>query len=64
MELTQIDSSKNLIAFRIRYGLTQEELSKKTGVSVPTIIGIEKNQTTPHAETLHKLNQYIKTFDD
>jgi transcriptional regulator with XRE-family HTH domain len=64
MILTQKDSSLALITFRIRHGLTQDQLSKKTGVSIPTIIGIEKDKNTPHAETLFKLNEFIKTFEN
>ena len=44
---------------RDRYGKTLEEVSKKTGIAVSTLIDIEKGRVSPHATTIHKLNLYF-----
>lgn len=63
MKITRTDAQDKLLKFRERRGITQEALSEKSGVSVPTIIGIEKGDKIPHAMTIHKLNQYLSLFD-
>jgi transcriptional regulator with XRE-family HTH domain len=40
---------------RKRKLLTQEQLAKKAGVGVNTIIRIERNQVEPHGRTIRKL---------
>lgn len=35
--------------------MTQEELAKRSGVAVSTIIRIERNQVEPHGSTIRKL---------
>ena len=64
MELTRINAKDELIKFREKYGITQEKLSEKTGISIPTIIGIEDGKKKPHALTVYKLNQYILKFNN
>lgn len=39
--------SSNLISFRNKIGLTQEDLAQRAGVSRQTIIAIEKGNYTP-----------------
>ncbi len=63
MILTKTNTGKDLMEFRIYNGISQEKLSENTGVSVPTIIGIEKETREPQAVTLYKLNQYISKFN-
>ena len=40
---------------RKRSLLTQEELARVSGISVATIIRIERNQVEPHSRTIRKL---------
>ena len=63
MEITRADAQDKLLKFREKHGITQEKLADKSGISVPTIIGIEKGEKIPHAMTVHKLNQYLSLFD-
>ncbi|NIA28830.1 MAG: helix-turn-helix domain-containing protein [Actinobacteria bacterium] len=63
MLLTKINTGKDLMEFRIQNGVSQEKLSENTGVSVHTIIGIEKETREPQAVTIYKLNQYLSTFN-
>ena len=63
MNLTIETAGGVLIAFREKHGLTLENLSKKTDVSVPTIIAIEKGHSKPHVTTIFKLNQYLSKFE-
>jgi len=64
MEITRADAREKLSRFREKTGITQEKLSEKTGVSVPTIIGIESGRKIPQAGTIFKLNTYFKTIPD
>jgi len=41
--------------FRRRDGLNLEEVSRRSGVSVPVISRIERNQTAPELETVYRL---------
>ncbi len=63
MLLTRASASVDLVKFRERHGITQEELSVKANVSKTTIVGIEKNRIKPQAITIYKLNMFIKTLD-
>lgn len=63
MILTKTTAKQTLTEFREKYGITQEKLSEKSGVSVPTIIGIEKGTKDPHATTIFKLNKYLSLFN-
>ncbi len=40
---------------RKRRMLTQEDLARKSGVGVTTIVRIERNQVEPHGRTIRKL---------
>ncbi len=46
---------KNLAALRQRRGLTQDQLSSKTGLSLDTIGAIEQGRRWARLTTLHKL---------
>jgi transcriptional regulator with XRE-family HTH domain len=39
--------------------MTQEELAKRSGVAVSTIIRIEHNQVEPHGSTIRKLAEAL-----
>jgi transcriptional regulator with XRE-family HTH domain len=39
--------------------LTQEELARRSGVAVSTIIRIERNQVEPHGSTIRKLAEAL-----
>ena len=41
--------------YRMRLGLTQEELAKKVGMTQPKISRIEKNLTSPTANTISQI---------
>ena len=60
MEITTGNASRELLRFRENYGISINELVEKTGVSKPTVIGIEKGRVKPQATTIYKINQYIK----
>ena len=60
--ITQETASKDLSEFRIKYNFTLEKLQEKTGISRPTLIGIEKGTIKPQASTLHKLNNFIDLY--
>ena len=61
--ITASTANTELYAFGERHGLTQKKLSDKTGISVQTIVAIEKG-SVPRASTVYSLNEYIKTFPD
>lgn len=42
---------------RIKAGLTQKELAKKSGVSETTIVNLEKGTTKPTQYSLYKLSR-------
>ena len=63
MELNIDTAQKGLSEFRVKYGITLEKLSKKTGISIPTIVAIEKGHSSPQATTIFKINEYLKTFE-
>ncbi len=44
---------------RTRELLTQQELAKKSGLGVNTIIRIERNQVEPHGSTIRKLAEAL-----
>jgi transcriptional regulator with XRE-family HTH domain len=46
-----------VIARRIRYGLTQEQLAERMGTSESAISRLESGQHRPSVETLEKLGQ-------
>ncbi len=61
MKISRETASKDLLFFREATGMTQDQLSTKTGVSVNTILSIERdNGKKIRASTLFKLNQYIE----
>ena len=58
-----------IIARRIRYGVTQEQLAERMGTSVSAISRLETGQHRPNVETLEKLGrafgeQYVMGFED
>lgn len=62
MEINTDTAQKGLAEFRVKHGHTLEKLSDKTGVSIPTIVAIEKGHSKPQATTIYKLNKYLSTF--
>lgn len=50
----------NIKQFRVREGLTQEELAKKINISRQMIGLIENNKTIPSVETALKLSKVLK----
>ena len=64
MKLTKENAQEKLLEFRHSHKITQDKLQEKTGVSRPTLTGIENGTLTPQAMTLYKLNKYIETVPD
>lgn len=64
MKITRENASTELFTFRAKFNITQEKLSEKTGISRATIVAIERGKKEPRANTLFKINEYIKTFGD
>lgn len=62
MEITKENAEKELYDFRVRFGITQDKLSEKTGITRQTISAIEKGKKKPQAVTIFKINEYINTF--
>lgn len=62
MKLTFDNAQEKLLEFRLVNKITQEKLHDKTGVSRPTLTGIENGTLKPQSMTLFKLNKYIETF--
>ena len=61
--------ARMVIARRIRYGLTQEQLAERMGTSVSAISRLESGQHRPNVETLEKLGQafgerFVLGFED
>lgn len=61
--------ARMIIARRIRYGLTQEQLAERMGTSVPAVSRLESGQHRPNVETLEKLGhafgeQFVLGFED
>lgn len=50
----------NLYEFRMKAGLTQQELADLAGVSKSTISGIENNKIHPTVPTIHLLAYALK----
>lgn len=63
MELNKENASSTLLEFRDKHKITQEKISEKTGISRPTISGIETGRLTPQTMTIYKLNKFIKSFE-
>jgi transcriptional regulator with XRE-family HTH domain len=45
----------NVKRYRLLNTLTQEDLAKEAGISVTTLVRIERNQAEPHVSTIRKL---------
>lgn len=61
--------ARMIIARRIRYSLTQEQLAERMGTSVPAISRLEGGQHRPNVETLEKLGhafgeRFVLGFED
>lgn len=50
---------KELKVARVRAGLTQEELAKKSDVSIVVICQFEKGKRNPSTKTLEKLRSVV-----
>ena len=58
-----MDNIWQLVSFRLRElrgDLTQQELATKAGVSVDVVGKIEREETKPSLETLHRLSQALQ----
>ncbi len=64
MKLTRENAQEKLLEFRHTNQITQDKMYEKTGVSRPTLTGIENGTLKPQAMTLFKLNKYIGTFPE
>lgn len=62
MEIKRSNAESVLSDFRDKFGKTLDQVSKKTGISVTTLIAIEKGRVRPRATTIYKLNQYFKSL--
>lgn len=60
--VTRDNASSVLLKYRSEKKITQEQLSKKTGLSVQTISKIEAGKVKPQYMTVFQLNEYFKTF--
>jgi ribosome-binding protein aMBF1 (putative translation factor) len=61
--------ARMIIARRLRYGLTQDQLAERMGTSVSAISRLESGQHRPNVETLEKLGhafgeQFVLGFED
>ena len=63
MNLTRLNAKTELQQLRIRYGITQKDLSKKTGIQEATISRIELGVNVPSVLTMHKLLKFFKTLE-
>jgi len=54
------DLGKNLLAARKRLGLTQEEVSNRSGVQAGEISRIERGERDPRVSTLKKLADAVE----
>lgn len=61
--LTKENASLELLKFRAEKSKTQEEVSRKTGISVQTLSMIENGRVKPQPVTLYKLNKYFESND-
>ena len=59
-KITKENLGEILLKHRFENSKTQLEISKKTGVSLPTIIGIEAGRITPQTMTIYKFRKYFK----
>lgn len=65
--LNKNNAKERLFDMRCKYGKTQEEISKGSGVSRITINRIETGRgdsETLRADTFFKLNEYFKTLGE
>jgi len=64
MEITRENAKDRLREFRDRNGKTLADVCLKSGVSISTLIAIEKGTAEPQSKTIYKLNQYLGSFPD
>ncbi len=62
MEITKDNAGNQLLKYRRDKNLTQIEVSKKVGISLPTISGIESGKLKPQTMTVFKLQQYFDSL--
>lgn len=55
MEVIKLNMSEKIKAIRVRNGMTQKELSEKSGVAEITIRKLEKSDNNPKLDTLWKI---------
>jgi len=57
--ITKENAKTRLLDYRLENNITQTKISEKSGISLPTISGIESGSLTPQSMTIHKLNRYF-----
>ena len=62
--ITEENAAQVILSYRVAKNVTQEELSKKTGISVQTLRHIEKTLKKPQTLTLYKLEEYFKSIEN
>lgn len=62
MKITKDNAGKELLKFRVEKNITQTEISKRAGISLPTISGIESGKLTPQTMTVYKLQKYFDSL--
>ena len=55
---------KRVVSRRHELTMTQEELAKKSGLSLTTIHRVENGESAPHLETILKLCETLKCSSD
>jgi len=63
MILTKENTVDELIRFRMRNQLTQDQVEKKTGIKAPHLSKLENGESKPQKKTLITLNDFIKAFE-
>lgn len=63
MEITKDNAGEILLRFRADKNITQIEISKKAGISLPTISGIENGKLKPQGMTIYKLQRYFDSLN-
>ena len=54
----------NIKQFRVKYGLTQEELATKVGVRRETIVFLEQGKYNPSLQLAHKIAKILNVSID
>ncbi|HEY7202636.1 MAG TPA: helix-turn-helix transcriptional regulator, partial [Candidatus Dormibacteraeota bacterium] len=63
-DVMEPDVAALLRSYRLRAGLTQEELAQLAGLSVRTIRNLELRRTNPYRDSLRRLAEALRLPDD